>query len=60
MKVWLTLLLAFTLHPPAFALSINGFNLDNRLVPAGSFAVDRHRTASRPWTIPTLKRQTRP
>ena len=34
MKVWLTLFLAFTLHHPAFALSMNGFNLDNSLVPA--------------------------
>lgn len=34
MKVWLTLLLAFTLHLPAFALSMNGFNLNNSLVPA--------------------------
>ena len=34
MKVWLTLLLASTLHSPAFALSMNDFNLDNSLVPA--------------------------
>lgn len=34
MKAWLTLLLTATLHAPAFALSMNGFNLDNSLVPA--------------------------
>lgn len=34
MKPWLVLIIAFTLHSPAFALSMNGFNLDNSLVPA--------------------------